>query len=454
MLLVSKKSDLCSENQDNYFMIKKLLFTGVLGSISLIPTTAQQQQMLTIEEIFSMADANSKSLKVHDLAVKEAVQAVKVAKNDRLPSIEANLSFSYIGDGWMCDRDFSNGTKAPMPHFGNNFAFKATQAIYTGGAISTGIQMSELQKQVAEAERENDKQNIRFMLAGHYLDLFQLHNQKTVYQKNIEQTKMLIEEIKSAFEQGAALKSDITRYELQLENLELTLTNVMNRIKISNRQLVTTIGLDTDIEILPDTSLLSAGIDKRNEIYWQDERMNAPVMQLASLGVKMSDRQQDFIRAERRPTIGLMAATNFDGPILIEVPPIDKNFAYWYIGVNVTYKFDALFKKNKKLKQAKLTSLKAREQRRLADEQLSNGINTAYIHLEEAYTRLESKKKSVQLAYENYDVVHSRYLNGLSLVTDMLDASNIQLSSELELANAQIGILYQYFMLKKTIGKL
>ena len=36
------------------------------------------------------------------------------------------------------------------------------------------------------------------------------------------------------------------------------------------------------------------------------------------------------------------------------------------------------------------------------------------------YTRLDTKEKSVQLAHENYEVVHSRYLNGLSLVTDML----------------------------------
>ena len=354
----------------------------------------------------------------------------------------------------MSDRDFSNGMKADMPHFGNNFAFKATQAVYTGGAVSTGIEMSELQKEMAETELDNDRQNVRFMLVGHYLDLFQLHNQRRVYEKNIEQTRLLIEEIRSAFEQGAALQSDITRYELQLKNLELGLTNVNNRIRILNRQMVTTIGLDIQTEILPDTTLLSAGIDKQSELHWQDARSQAPVMRLADLGVRMSEKQQEMARAGRRPTIGLIAANNFDGPILIEVPPINKNFNYWYVGVNVTYKFDALFKNNKKVKQAKLATLKAQENKRLADEQLSNGINAAYINLEEAYTRLDTKEKNVQLAHENYEVIHSRYLNGLSLVTDMLDASNIQLSSELELANAQIGILYQYFMLKKTIGTL
>lgn len=434
-------------------MIHKLFMTGVLGCIGFCSASAQPR-VLGVDELFHLADAHSKSLKVHNLAVDEAVQAIKVAKNDRLPSIEAGLSFSYIGDGWMSDRDFSNGMKADMPHFGNNFAFKATQAVYTGGAVSTGIEMSELQKEMAETELDNDRQNIRFMLVGHYLDLFQLHNQRKVYEKNIEQTRLLIEEIRSAFEQGAALQSDITRYELQLKNLELGLTNVNNRIRILNRQMVTTIGLDIQTEILPDTTLLSAGIDKRSELHWQDARAQAPVMRLADLGVRMSEKQQEMARAGRRPTIGLIAANNFDGPILIEVPPINKNFNYWYVGVNVTYKFDALFKNNKKVKQAKLATLKAQENKRLADEQLSNGINAAYINLEEAYTRLDTKEKNVQLAHENYEVIHSRYLNGLSLVTDMLDASNIQLSSELELANAQIGILYQYFMLKKTIGTL
>ena len=435
-------------------MNRTKILTSLFAVFSILNVGAQQHKVMTIEELFNLAESNSKSLKVHNLAVDEAIQAVKVAKNDRLPSIEASLSFSYIGDGWMSDRDFSNGMKAEMPHWGNNFAFKDTQAIYAGGAITAGIEMSELQKKTAEANLDNDRQNIRFMLVGHYLDLYQLSNQKKVYEKNIEQTKLLIEEIKSAFEQGTALISDITRYELQLKNLELGLTNTENRMSILNRELVTTIGLDTDIVIVPDTSIVGKQIEIISETDWQDKKENSPLLRMAELGVKMSEKEQDLVRSERRPTVGLMAANNFDGPILIEVPPINKNFNYWFVGVNVSYKFDALFKSNKKLKRAKIATMKAQENLRLADERISNDINAAYINLQEAYTRLDTKQKSVQLAHENYDVIHNRYLNGLSLVTDMLDASNIQLSSELELANAQIGILYQYYLLRKTVGNL
>lgn len=434
--------------------ISRLLTTIALGSLINGSLAAQQEMHLSLEDMFQLAEKNSKSLKVSQLAVREATEGIEVAQNDRLPSIEASLSLSYIGDGWMSDRNFSNGTKAPMPHFGNNFAFKATQAIYTGGAISTGIEMSRLQKQMVQTELEQNRQNIRFMLVAHYLDLFLLSNQKQIYQKNIEQTKALIEEIKSAFHEGAALASDVTRYELQLKDLELGHTNLTNRMAIANREMTTTLGLSPETTLVPDSSLLALEVNRQNEQHWQNNRQEAPALQLAQLNTQMSRKKQDLIRAGRRPTIGLMASNNFDGPILIEVPPIDKNFNYWFIGVNVSYKFDALFKNNKQLRQAKTALLKAQEQQKFADEQVSNDINTAYINLEEAYTRLDTKKKNVQLAHENYEVVHSRYLNGLSLVTDMLDASSIQLASELELANAQIGILYQYFLLQKTTGQL
>lgn len=434
-------------------MNKKLIFAGLLTLTGGWPAAAQQQ-VLTMDEMFRLADANSKSIAARQLAVDEAAEAVRVAKNDRLPSIEASLSLSYIGDGWMADRDFSNGMKADIPHFGNNFALKATQVVYSGGAISTGIEMSELQKQIADLELANNRQDVRFLLAGYYLQLFQLHNQEEIYEKNIEQTRLLVDEITAAHRQGTALKSDITRYELQLQNLELGLTNTRNRRNIINRQLTTTLGLDNSVEIMPDTTLLAVRLDQRNELFWQDEMQKAPALQLAGLAVDMGKKQEQMAKAERRPSVALFASNNLDGPILIEVPPINSNFNYWMVGVSFSYKFDSLFKSNKKLKKAQIATRKAQQDFEYAEEQLSNGVHASYIDLQEAYERLRTKEKSVQLAHENYSVVHSRYINGLSLITDMLDASNIQLSSELELANAQIGILYQYCLLKKTVGDL
>lgn len=63
-------------------------------------------------------------------------------------------------------------------------------------------------------------------------------------------------------------------------------------------------------------------------------------------------------------------------------------------------------------------------------------------------------KRASELATENYGVIENRYLNDLALITDMLDASNAKLSAELDVANARINVLFNYYRLMKAAGNL
>ena len=414
-----------------------------------------QVRLLRMDEMFQLADRNSKSINLHALAVDEAEQAVRVAHNGQLPTIQAAMEFKYIGDGCMTDRNFTNGVHADMPHYGNSFVIKASQVVYAGGKISRSIEQAELNRQVSELEYRKNRQDVRFLLLGHYLDLYQLHNQQVVYQKNIEQTSLLVKDMQAAYRQGTALKSDITRYELQLQNLELGLTSTLNQIDVLNHRLVTTLGLESGVRLIPDTTALRhLSVDAEQEEFWQSEAKSSPQMQIAGLQVELGKNSQKLIRSERRPHISLIAANDLTGPILVEVPPLDKNFTYWYAGVGISYNFDALFKSKRKLQQAKLHTRKMETQQELVAEELDHTIHKAYVDLKEAYIRLYTQEKSLQLAHENFHIVRQRYLNGLALITDMLDASNTQLDTELQLANDQIEILYQYYLLKKITGTL
>lgn len=426
-----------------------------LGFLLFATALHAQERVLTLKELFALADKNSKSIQMHQLAVQEARQGIKVARNAYLPSLNVRAEASYIGDGCMTERDFSGAVHADMPHWGNSFVVKAQQVVYAGGSIKSNVEQSRLQQQVAEQEHLNNRQNLRFMLAGYYLDLFQLRNQELVYRKNIEQTHLLVKDMQAAYRQGTALKSDITRYELQLQNLELGLTSTVNRLNVLNHKLVTTIGLPPETRIVPDTVYLRQQlVENRREGEWTADINEAPAMQLTDLGIRLEKNRRKLIQAERRPHISLSATNELTGPILIEVPPLNNNFTYWFVGIGVSYNIDALFKGKRKLRQADLAIQRQQAKRQLAEEELENAIHEAYINLQEAYTRLRTQQKSVQLAHENFDIVRQRYMNGLALITDMLDASNTQLDMELQLANYQVGILYQYFLLKKQIGTL
>ena len=430
----------------------KELFVFV-WALNISVVSAQTFQKMTIEEMFEMADANSRSTRTFRLAEEEAGQAVKVAKNAQLPSIDVSVSASYLGDAWLADRDFTNGENAAMPHFGNNFAIEASQVIYAGGAITSRIAIAKLQQQLAELDKEKNRQDIRFLLVGNYLEMYKLQNQAEVYRKNIEQTRKLVEDINAKQSQGLALKNDITRYELQLKSLELT--QIENSILILNNQLTTVLGLPEETVIGVDTTLLGRLPKPSEEAHWQETAvLSSPVLQQMKLNIKQSEYNERIAKAERLPSVALFAGDKLDGPITIEVPPINKNLNYWYVGIGLKFDIASTFKSGKKIRLARLSTRRAQENDLLLQENVRTEVKAAYIRFYEAFTICDTQKKSLELAAQNYSVVNNRYLNDLALITDMLDASNSKLNAELQLVNAQINILFNLYKLKKTAGCL
>lgn len=408
-----------------------------------------QSRTMGIEEMFRLADENSKSIQTYRTGKEVADENLKAAKAQRLPDISASLSGSYWGNGKLWDRDFSNATKIDMPHWGNNFALEAQQVVYAGGAISSGIELAELEKQLAEMDWQKNRQDIRFLLVGHYLNLYKLHNQIEVLHKNLELTDQLIANMQARLEEGTALENDITRYELQRETLRLQLAKVEDACKIANHQLVITLHLPEGTVVQPDTTLNDSRIQTLSEANWQElAAQNNLNLQQAETGIKVNRQRVKMELSERLPKISLVAAEHLDGPITIEVPVLDNNFNYWYVGVGVKYNISSLFKNNRKLKAARLNVRKAQETYELAQEQTNHAVQESYVNFLTSFTDLRTQQKSVELADQNYSVTSNRYQNDLALLTDMLDASNMKLSADLGLVNARINVIYNYYKMK------
>lgn len=412
-------------------------------------------KVLTLNEVFQLAAENNKQLKLSETGISVARGATEVAKNSRLPSIDASLSLSYLGDGTIMDREFTNVNRAPMPHFGNNFSLEASQVVFAGGAISNSIAKAELEEQVARLNYEKDQMDIRFLLTGYYLDLYKFKNQREVYVKNIEQTNILIKQIKAKYNEGMALSNDITRHELTLQNYKLALIEIDNNCDILNNHLVVSLGLPYNTVIKPDTTILNMNLsDTTPENMMLVASDNLPELKSAEVNLQIAEKGIKLAKADYLPSVALVAANHFDGPITIEVPAINKNFNYWYVGIGVKYSLSSLFKSRKNVRLAKAQKLIASETRDVIAEQTEIAIHSDATRYKESFEKLNTFEKSLQLSNENYHIINNRYLNNLVLITEMLDASNTKLNAELQVVNAKINIIYNYYKLQRTIGKL
>ncbi len=415
---------------------------------------AREEQM-NLEQLFGRLEENSKSLRSSKTGVEIAEQGIESAKSKRLPDINTSFSASYIGNALMTDRDLSNARGLRSPHFGNSFAVEASQVVYSGGALNAGIKLAEIGKQQAETGVRLTRSQSRFVALGQYLDLYKADNSIKVYEKNIALTEKLINEIKEKQNQGMALKNDITRYELQMENLRLGLVSMQNNRAILNHRLCNTLGCKADVKIIPDSSIAGMQFADNGEGFWQNRAAeNSPLMEQSTLNVSMAKQNEKLARSEMLPKVAVVAANNFNGPITYELPPVDKNINVWYVGVGVKYSLSSLFKNNKDLKQAKIATRQMQENLSLQAEELNNLVQQAYTEYRQSYVELATRQKSVELARQNYDVMHSRYNSDMVLVTDMADASNLRLNAELQEVDARINIAYAFYKLKYAAGEL
>lgn len=438
---------------NNSKLLTGLLIATLTGSGLCV--RAQSASVVTLDELFTVAEANSTQLRPSLTALAEAEQEIKVAENGRLPEINASLSFSYIGDGFTTKRDLSDYQRAPIPHFGSSAGVNVTQPIYTGGAVTSSIRMAELKSSAARYAADFKRDNIRFQLTGYYLDLYKYLNLRTVVENNISQARKVLEEMNARYEQGTALRNDITRYELLVSNLELQLIKIGNVIDILNHNLVVTAGLPEQTVVIPDTTILARSLPVDSETWWQEEaRSNAPALRLAESGREISRVAESLAKSEKLPKIGLQAAWTLDGPILVEIPPINRNLSYWYVGVGVSYNLSSLYKTNRSIAKSKTATRKATDELNATIENVELAVRSDYIRYLEAYEELKTQMKSVELAERNYSTTSTRYSSDMALITDMLDAANSKLDAEQQLVNARINIIYYYYKLLFTSGKI
>ncbi len=463
----------------NKFVAYSALAVGMMAEGAFfVPICAQERavQVMTLTTLYDLADRQSQKVRVSEVALRAADEGVAAAKSALLPSMNLSLQGSYTGNAFMLSRGFSSsgttdyivpgvGTvpvangKQDTPHWGNSFTAQVSQVVYAGGAIRSGIRMAELGKEMAELDVEKNRQEIRFLLTGYYLDLCKLDNQIEVVRQNITLTQKEIEQMKARREEGTVLQNDITRYEFQLQSLELTLTKLKDASTVINHQLVTTLHLPEQTIIVPDKNELATEINALSAIAaqetWQQTAADNNLgIRQATVATNLAEQKVKQVKAESLPSIAFVAENQLYGPYTQDLIPKDCNVNVWFVGIGVKFSLGSLWKNNHNIRKARIEHRQSLEALALAHEEVENGVQANYTNLLTSYTEVKTQQKQVELANQNYSVVQNRYQNELALLTDMVDASNMKLSAEMALVNARIGMLYNFYKLKYVTNTL
>lgn len=415
---------------------------------------SQEIKQMTANEVAELALQNHYQLKVSAQNVDIAKQQTDITKLQKLPTITASTTQFYLGNVIAIDKDFSNSSTIQMPHYGSTYGVQATQLIFKGGLVNKSIELAGLREQLSELDLEKNKQDVKFLVISNYLDVYKIINQQSVFDNNKKLAQQRLKNINDFYKQGMVTRNEIIRGELAIKNLDQSILTLANNRKILNYNLNIGLGLPADTEIIPVENLENKEAGIGMDYYLNLAHETNPQLKSAKTSIDVADKNIEIIKTDKMPTLSGFGGYTVQRPITNRTPVLDMYANGWQGGVSLSYNIDNLYKTKERQKLGEIQKSQATDALTLTQQNIDMNVNAAYVKYQESIQQADILNDAKRLAEENYKITEAKYLNQLAVQAEMIDAQNQKLQSELDFANAEINVLYQYYNLLKSTGTL
>lgn len=439
------------QSSSRLYIKTTLVVLLLLGQLNVF---GQNHIFLPVDSLFKKAEENSITLNASRQKINISHENTEIAKDKQLPSIEGNALLGYISNGAVWSKSFDYMETIKLPHIMNNYSVSAGVLVFGGRKLRNDVAKSKLEEQLAALDYKRDKEDIQFLLLSKYLDIFTLQNQRKVFLQNIDLAHQQYSNVEKLSKEGMVTRNDLIRSKLHITDLELQLTTVNNDILINSHDLSVVIGLPDSSIIDVDTTLYDKFYENNAYQNYVDSSNKTPELQAAMQKIKIAEKNIDLANAEKAPKVSLYAEDMLNRPYLNTLNPIPQDI-YWHYftgGVKLTYNISNLYTTKKEVNKAKSNYKLAETERDLLAQKTEMQIHKSYVKLFEAKDKFHTLQESYLLAKDNYRIVTQKYMNQLAIMTDVMDASTALLSSQLNMTNARISIIYEWYQLMKVSG--
>lgn len=433
-----------------------MMFT--IGAVECIA----QSDTLTLKRCIEIGIENNLTLqqKQQDIHIAEIGQSEN--RHKLIPVIQGYANFVHNVERATSVTDGSNlskllGVDAPyMVGQGLDFqttgGFQLSMPLYNQ-TLYTGIQIADKMKEISEASYEKAKEDLTVEISKLYYLAQTTAKQIELIRSNIGRMESLKSITSAFYDNDMALKVDVQRVDINLENLRTQLTNAEAMYEQQLNLLRYTLDFAPDTPILLST--LKGYMDYDNSYLLRGLSPDLYELQLLNMQSEVLQKQKKMINQGYLPTLSLVGATQWTAftdkfENYFHTHPTNKwyNHIYWGLQLNVPI-FDGLAKRNKSRKVAaqytQLQTTIADTEKKL-QTQYQNSLNDWYNNIRNA----ERQRENYRLAESVYLVTSDQYKEGVASMSDLLQ-------DEMRMAEAQngyISALYKYMVSELSLLKL
>ncbi len=414
---------------------------------------ALQAHAETLEEAWRLAAARNQTLAAAAAEVQAARAGERAARDRRWPSIEAEASYTHLGQAPELDVVTPTLAFRSGPIFKDNQYVSGTVQmrvpLYTGGAIRAGIAAARAGLTGASAERTATAADVKLAVAQAYVTVLRAQRQLRVAQASVTSLAAHLRDVEAMFHRQMVAKSDLLAAEVALANARSSKVSAQDAVEVAQEEYNRLLGeplsrvphLDPvlptfSVDALPLKELVQRALASRPEL-----------RALAARAGALADRAR-AAGASRLPHIAAMGGyTHFDNQILNR-----ENFSS--VGVGFTWK---LFDGGAAANEADALRARSRaDRRRLADlrSRIELEVQADWLALGAARERVSASRAATAQAAENLRISRELYGVGLASNTQVLSAVTLRTQAEENYNNAVLDAALDQLRLAYAVGAL
>jgi len=436
---------------------------GLLLLFFLSPAPLFAAERLTLQEGIATALRNHPALKAAGYAVEAAEAKVTEARGGFLPRVDLSETFSRTnGPGEVFWTELSQ-KRFSLPDFAagdpndpdalSNYNTRVTlvQPLYTGGKLSAGYRISELQREGKVRKREETRQQvIRNFTTAYYKALLAEHYVE-VAEKAREAVEAHLKTARDLLAQGMVLRSDLLQAQVRLSEIESRLITAKNqrRLALSNLDRIMGVDQGRDYLLVGDGKEVPPTPEEEMAKLIAEAKEHRPDLAALKRMKEAADEGVHVARSAFLPQVNLVARYDQN----------DRNFLgndgdYWSVmavaGINL---FEGLSGRARvaraRADAARMSSLVTR-----AEEGVELQVRQARLRMDEAWARLEVARKAVAAAEAGMKIVEDRYKNGMGRITELLDTETALTRARTDAASARYDLRIARTDLDFALGRL
>lgn len=435
-----------------------ITFLTVIFPISQQSKAQTPNGTLTLEKIWTIAARQNRQLQLADLSLKESHISIQEARDKRLPNLSIAGNYSLNSKFLVYDKGlFSKPQDVPVSGYGYGFGYGLDFNLYSGGREKRNINMKEEEQHRRQIEFELQEDNVKYMIATVYYDLYKYLQFQDFISAEIATEKKQLTTIHSLHKNGVVLKSDVLRTSVKLSQLELSFSGLAKKIELTKQHLNILMGRNEEepLEIpYKDTVNLEDIKQSGYSDYVALALHQSPAFKIASSDIKLGELNVSQAKSALLPKISLYSNYNYTYPQVSFYPYSNAPWSYGQTGVRMQFSIDHLYKSKHSIAHARNLHDQQKEKANIKKDDISIQVKEAYLQQKQALESVATAEENIAQSTETVRVISNSYLHQESLLTDLLDAENVLLEAKFNLIAAQVNLKLSHIRLLAITGIL